>query len=123
MAKAETVPTVEPGTNGHERKGEQKPDEHTKKRRQPPYAVILHNDDVNTFEHVVNVLQKVFRFEQPKAEQLTHEAHHTGRSIVWSGMLEGAEFKADQIRSCGPDPERKADGALCLQVSIEPLPQ
>ena len=33
-----------------------------------------------------------------------------------------AEFKADQLRSCGPDPEQKKNGAQPLSVSIEPLP-
>lgn len=93
-----------------------------KPKRQPPYAVILHNDDLNTVEHVVAVLRKVFNYDRTKAVKLMLEAHTTGRSIVWSGMLEVAELKADQIRSCGPDPEAKARGALSLRVTVEPLP-
>src|SRR5687768_5912138 len=81
----------------------QKPLERTKRKRQPPYAVILHNDDVNTVDHVIGVLRKVFNYNRLKAIRLTVEAHKTGRSVVWSGSLEVAELKADQIRSCGPD--------------------
>ena len=94
-----------------------------KTKRQPPYAVVLHNDDLNTFEFVVGVLRKVFNYDLAKATQLMLNAHRQGRSIVWSGQLEIAELKADQIRSCGPDPEMKASGALALRVTIEPVPQ
>lgn len=94
----------------------------TRPRRQPPYAVILHNDDINGFGFVVDVLAKVFRYARPKCYLLTLTAHVKGRSIVWSGVLEVAELKADQIRSCGPDPEKRSDGARPLRVTIEPLP-
>ncbi len=91
-------------------------------KQQPPYAVVLHNDDVNTFGYVMCVLQKVFHYDVPKAFTLTVQAHETGRSIVWTGSLEVAELKVDQIRSCGPDPQMKHIGAPPLAVSIEPLP-
>lgn len=90
-------------------------------KRQPPYAVILHNDDVNTVVFVVEVLQKVFGYPLEKCVQLMLEAHHNGRSVVWSGTLELAELKADQIHSCGPDPDQKDKGAEPLRVSLEPL--
>jgi ATP-dependent Clp protease adaptor protein ClpS len=88
----------------------------------PPHAVILHNDDLNGFDYVVGVLRKVFHYPLLKATKLTLEAHELGRSVVWSGPLEVAELKADQIRSCGADPRMKARGAGMLRVSVEPLP-
>lgn len=91
-------------------------------KRQPPYAVVLHNDNWNGFDFVIDVLCKVFHYERLKSQRLTLEAHETGRSAVWSGSLEVAELKADQIRSCGPDPRMSAAGALPLRVTIEPLP-
>ena len=96
--------------------------EETNPRRQPPYAVVLHNDDINGFDFVIRVLRKVFHYGYPKAFWLTMKAHVTGRSVVWSGSLEVAELKADQIRSCGPDPNMVSRGAQPLQVSVEPLP-
>lgn len=94
-----------------------------KPKRQPRYAVILHNDDLNSFEFVVGVLRKVFHYGLPKSFLLTMRAHISGRSAVWTGVLEVAELKADQIRSCGPDPVRAADGASQLRVTVEPLPE
>ncbi len=98
---------------------QKKPQGKQKHQVLPPYAVVLHNDDVNTFEFVIGVIQKVFRYDFQKAVILTLEAHALGRSIVWSGSLELAELKADQIRSCGADPVMKDKGALPLRVSIE----
>ena len=85
----------------------------------PPYAVILHNDDFNTFDFVIGVILKVFHYPVEKAIAHTLEAHQSGRTIVWSGSKEVAELKAEQILSCGADPEAKALGAQPLQVSIE----
>ncbi len=93
----------------------------TQTRRQPPYAVILHNDDVTTMEYVVTVLRKVFGYTVEKCVQLMLEAHESNRAIVWTGALELAELKADQIISCGPDPERVKVGAEPLRVTVEPV--
>lgn len=96
--------------------------EEEKTRRQPPYAVVLCNDDVNGFDYVVGVLRKVFHYGLVKAHWLTLKAHVTGQSIVWTGSMEVAELHADRIRSCGPDPVMARRGALPLRVRIEPLP-
>jgi ATP-dependent Clp protease adaptor protein ClpS len=95
-------------------------DTDSRTERQPPYAVILHNDDLNTADYVVLVLRKVFGYEFPKCLELMLEAHLTGRSVVWVGPLEVAELKADQIRSCGADPATRDRGAQPLGVSVEP---
>lgn len=98
------------------------PREQTETRRQPPYAVVLHNDDINGMDFVVGVLRKVFNYGRVRAVWLMLKAHVTGRAIVWTGSLEVAELKADQLRSCGSDPNMKHRGAPPLGVSIEPLP-
>jgi ATP-dependent Clp protease adaptor protein ClpS len=101
---------------------ERRPEERTQAKRQPPYAVVLHNDDINGMDFVVGVLRKVFNYGRLKAVWLMLKAHCTGQSIVWTGSLEVAELKADQLRSCGPDPNARDRGAPPLGVSIEPLP-
>ena len=97
------------------------PDEETetRTRRQPPYAVILHNDDSNSMDFVVLVLRKVFGYAVEKCVELMMEAHEKGKVAVWIGALEVAELKADQIRSCGADPFVK-QGGHPLGVSVEP---
>jgi ATP-dependent Clp protease adaptor protein ClpS len=93
----------------------------TRTERQPPYAVVLHNDDVNTMDFVIAVLRLVFGYTVERCVELMLEAHEKGRSVVWVGPLEVAELKADQIKSCGPDPTRKDAGAHPLGVTVEPV--
>ncbi|HEX4613518.1 MAG TPA: ATP-dependent Clp protease adaptor ClpS [Urbifossiella sp.] len=95
-------------------------DTDTRTRRQPPYAVVLHNDDLNGMVFVAGVLRKVFGYGAERCVELMLEAHEKGRSVVWVGPLEVAELKADQIRSCGADPDAKPRGAQPLAVSVEP---
>ena len=109
MASATPLPDVLPDT-----------DTDSQTRRQPPYAVILHNDDINGMDFVILVLRKVFGYTDQKCFELMLEAHEKGRAVVWVGALEVAELKADQIRSCGPDPDQKRKGAQPLGVSVEP---
>jgi ATP-dependent Clp protease adaptor protein ClpS len=111
MASATPLPDVLPDTST---------DTESQTRRQPPYAVILHNDDHNGMDFVILVLRKVFGYTVEKCVELMLEAHEKGRSVVWVGALEVAELKADQIRSCGADPQQKSKGAQPLGVSVEP---
>ena len=94
----------------------------TKPKRQPPYAVILHNDDLHTFDYVVEMLQKLFGYTLNRALLLTTQVHISGRSMVWSGTLEGAELKRDLIRGYGTDHYATPPVKFPLGVTLEPLP-
>jgi ATP-dependent Clp protease adaptor protein ClpS len=102
---------------------EAKSDRRQKTKRQPPYAVILHNDPINGFDYVVGVLRKIFGYGVTRSSWLTLQAHVSGQTVIWTGSFEVAEFKRDQVRSCGPDPAMIDKGAGQLTVSLEPLPQ
>ena len=91
----------------------------TRTRRQPPYAVILHNDDSNSMDFVILVLRKVFGYAVEKCVALMLEAHEKGKAAVWIGAMEVAELKADQIHSCGSDPF-VMKGGHPLGVTVEP---
>src|SRR6516225_1460855 len=73
------------------------PREETLTRRVPPYNVILENDDHHSFEFVIEVLRKALGYSAERAFQLTEQAHHTGRAVVWTGPREVAELKADRL--------------------------
>lgn len=122
IAPAE-APPAKAAPPPREERAKPSPKTDTRPKPQPPHAVILHNDDINGAEYVVGVLRKVFHYGLIKSVQLTFQAHFTGKAAVWSGSLEVAELKADQIRSSGPDPAKRSKGALPLKVSVEPLPQ
>ena len=97
-----------------------RPTTDTRPKPQPPHAVVLHNDSVNEFGFVVGVLCKVFHYGGGKAFWLTLKAQAAGRCIVWTGVLEVAELKAQQIRDCCPDPANPS--APPLKVTTEALP-
>src|SRR5580765_6796041 len=72
-------------------------------KRQPPYAVIVENDDFHTYEYVIEGLSKVCGYDRQKAFLLAQEIDTRGRAIVWSGAREVAELKCEQIRGLGTD--------------------
>lgn len=74
-------------------------DHEEKTRLLPPYQVILINDDHHSMEFVVTVLVRVFGYATERCVQLMFEAHHTGRSVVWTGAKEVAELKVEQVRT------------------------
>lgn len=47
--------------------------------------IILHNDDVNTFEHVIISLMEICDHEPLQAEQCAWLVHHIGKCSVKRG--------------------------------------
>jgi len=105
-----------PEAQPRQRPGDRKP------KKQPPYAVVVLNDDLHTFQYVVETFMKVFGYPTEKSYLLALKIHNEGRGIVWSGALEVAELKRDQIRSAGPDFHAVEKVDFPLGVLIEPLP-
>jgi ATP-dependent Clp protease adaptor protein ClpS len=67
----------------------------------PPYRVILHNDDVNTFEHVIRTILKLTPLKEPEAVARTVEAHEAGSSVLLVTHKERAELYVEQFASRG----------------------
>ena len=68
------------------------------KVKDPEARVIVLDDSVNTFEHVVNCLRKIIpRMTQEKAWNLTRKVDKEGSAVVWSGPLEQAELYHQQL--------------------------
>jgi ATP-dependent Clp protease adaptor protein ClpS len=88
----------------------------------PPHAVVVLNDDLHTFQYVVETFQKVFGYSTEKCFLLAMKIHEQGREIVWSGSKEVAELKCDQVRSAGPDIYASRKVEFPLGVLVEPLP-
>ena len=51
------------------------------------HSIILHNDDVNTFDHVINSLVKYCDHSQIQAEQCAHIVHYNGKCQVKKGNI------------------------------------
>ncbi len=64
-----------------------------------PWNVIVHDDPVNLMAYVTLVLMKIFGYEEKKATAMMLQVHKQGRSIVWSGEREKAEFYVQQLQA------------------------
>lgn len=89
-----------------------------KLRRQPPYNVVLLNDDDHSYEYVIEMLKELFGHPVEKGYQLAKVVDTQGRAIVCTTSLERAELKRDQIHAYGPDP-RIPRCAGSMQAELE----
>jgi len=110
--EAEPVETVE------ERPSEKT---RTKPKRQPPYHVILWDDQDHSHAYVIVMLQQLFGYPPTKGFQLADEVDRRGRAIVATTTLERAELKRDQIRAFGKD-VLNAECPGSMYATIEPSP-
>jgi ATP-dependent Clp protease adaptor protein ClpS len=62
-------------------------EEIVKKRAGDERHLILHNDDVHTFDYVIESLVKVCELEPVQAEQCTYLVHYKGKCDVKKGDL------------------------------------
>jgi len=79
-----------------------------KTRIPPPYKVILHNDDVNDMEYVVETICRLTPLNVEQAVEKMMEAHLKGMALLLVCHRERAELYQEQFRSCR------------LTVTIEP---
>lgn len=93
----------------------------TKHKKQPPYHVILLNDDDHTYEYVIGMLRRLFGHSPERAYQLATEVDGTGRVITDTTTMERAELKRDQILAFGRD-WRISRCAGSMSATIEPAP-
>ena len=55
------------------------------------HSIIVFNDDVNTFDHVIDTLVKVCKHELTQAEQCTYIIHYNGKCEVKKGSFDELE--------------------------------
>lgn len=64
-----------------------------------PWNVVVHDDPVNLMQYVTFVFMKVFGYNAKKANVLMMQVHKLGRSVVWTGAREQAEFYVQQLQA------------------------
>jgi ATP-dependent Clp protease adaptor protein ClpS len=74
----------------------------TVRKLAPRYRVLLHNDDYNPMEYVVQVLMTtVPSLTQPQAVDIMMEAHTNGVALVITCAQEHAEFYSETLKNHG----------------------
>lgn len=98
------------------------PDRLERPQKQPPYQVILLDDNDHTYEYVIEMLNRLFGHAMEDAFGLACEVDTTGRVSVMTTTFELAELKRDQIHSFGRDWRiSRCQGSM--QAVIEPALQ
>ena len=65
--------------------------------------LVVFNDDVNTFDHVITTLIRVCQHTPEQAEQCTFLIHHKGKCTVKSGAFEYLRPFREAICEAGID--------------------
>lgn len=112
MTNAPPTPKVAPDAGSHVEPWE-------KVRNQPPYNVVLLDDDDHTYEYVVEMLVHIFGHSPQAAYLMAVEVDTLGRVIVLTTTLERAELERDRIHAYGADP-RIARCKGSMSAIIEP---
>lgn len=65
------------------------------------FEIILFNDNVNTFDHVIETLIRVCNHEALQAEQCAILVHYKGKCAVKTGTYDELEPQCTQLLEAG----------------------
>ena len=65
--------------------------------------LVVFNDDINTFDHVIDTLIRVCKHTQEQAEQCTLLIHHKGKCTVKTGSFDFLRPMREAICEAGID--------------------
>ena len=71
-------------------------------KQEPPWHVILLDDDHHTFRYVVEMLEDIFGHSVKTGFKMATEVHETGRVVVATVHKELAELRQEQIHLYKP---------------------
>ncbi len=83
-------------------------DEELLQKLLPPYHVVLHNDDVHTFDEVARALNRVIGVSLKRGYEMADTVHNHGKCVVATCRKEQAEMYRERLE------------AYKLTVTIEP---
>ena len=63
--------------------------------------LILHNDDVHTFDYVISSLVDICHHDVLQAEQCAFIVHHNGKCDIRNGSFDELHLMKDQLTSKG----------------------
>lgn len=63
--------------------------------------IVLYNDDVNTFDHVIDTLMRVCRHTAEQAEQCSLIVHYNGKCTVKTGEFKELKPQCTQLLEAG----------------------
>lgn len=82
---------------------------------EPPYRVLIHNDDVTPMDFVTAVLRTIFELPLERAAEIMLTAHHTGVAYVGTYSREEAERRIGEAHMLA----RRAEYPLTFSMEPE----
>jgi len=67
--------------------------------------IVLYNDDVNTFDHVIDTLIKVCKHTAEQAEQCAILVHYKGKCTVKTGVYDELKPQCSSLLEAGLNAE------------------
>ncbi|HMV77243.1 MAG TPA: ATP-dependent Clp protease adaptor ClpS [Leptospiraceae bacterium] len=61
------------------------------------HRVVLYNDDINSFDHVIECVMTICGKNEEEAFKITLEAHEKGKSVCFDGSIEACETVAEKM--------------------------
>jgi ATP-dependent Clp protease adaptor protein ClpS len=86
---------------------------------EPPYHVILHDDDTHTYEYVIEMMMQIFGYDAKRGLSIALEVDTHGKVIVATCHKELAELRVEQIQCHGADPRMK-ESTGSMKATMEP---
>lgn len=81
------------------------------------YDLVVLNDDAHTYDYVVSLLREVFEVSEARALAFARAIDRTGRAVVFTGTLDEATRKRDEILARGPDSRlARSVGPLVVEI-------
>jgi ATP-dependent Clp protease adaptor protein ClpS len=74
-------------------------DTEVENKLEQPYAALVYNDDVNSFDHVINCLMKICQHTFEQASQSALTIHNTGKCDVKRGSYEEMKLVVEKLTS------------------------
>lgn len=93
--------------------------EETDSQVQPPYHLILLDDDDHTYQYVIAMLGSVFGYAPEKGFAIACVVDSEGQAILMTGALDDVKLKQDQVHGYGADP-RMPNSKGSMSAVIEP---
>jgi ATP-dependent Clp protease adaptor protein ClpS len=93
--------------------------EETEQAHEPPYHLILLDDDHHTYQYVIAMLGSVFGYSPEKGFAIACMVDSEGRAIVMTASKSEVTLKQEAIHAYGADPNM-AESKGSMTAIIEP---
>ena len=65
------------------------------------HVLVLFDDNVNTFDHVIDLLVKVCKHDSNQAEQCATLVHYSGKCAIKNGTFKDLQLMAELLGDSG----------------------